>query len=425
MEKYEKIPEGLVEGYLGPCTIIETTVSGATANANTADHGVTQIERVSDKRSPGTPTSTLQQTKSRRLLSPEKPDLCCPKCTKGSTCSTKRCVCIIAKRHCRNCICFEKCSNRSEDINHCVVVETVEAEATELIAAPRTLDYKTNEGENTSASTTDQETVPETLSQVVTPGEEEDQEGSTTMPIGDLPGATISDADRKLLEVYGDYIHQNDGTHLDGGIKDDAVWQEYWRRLVTLPPQRYDVPSGPIGRRFVRLLTKELEGIKSRKWNSEKFLVYQMVILQRSKEVSGAGNIKRRLSKRMDAWEAGKFLMLVQDTERTALAQLAKAQGSSTPEQRAKVYARLVLQGKLRAAVCWITEREKGGILLPDEKDEKTGDTVLEVLQSKHPDARPPDAENFKAYETCPDLLDLDITEEVCCKVARRLRGSA
>jgi hypothetical protein len=182
------------------------------------------------------------------------------------------------------------------------------------------------------------------------------------MPIGDLPGATITDADRKLLEVYGDYIHQNDGTHLDGGIQDDAVWQEYWRKLVTLPPQRYDVPSGPIGRRFVRLLTKELEGIKSRKWNSEKFLVYQMVILQRSKEVSGAGSIKRRLSKRMDAWEAGKLSMLVQDTEQTALAQLAKAQGTLTPEQRAKVYARLVLQGKLRAAVRWITEREKGGI---------------------------------------------------------------
>jgi hypothetical protein len=122
------------------------------------------------------------------------------------------------------------------------------------------------------------------------------------MPIGDLPGVTASDADRKLMEVYGDYIHQNDGSHLDGGIKDDAVWQEHWRKLVILPPQRYDSPSGPVGRRFVRLLTKELEGIHSRKWNSEKFLVFQMVILQRSKEVTGvAGNIKRRLSRRMDA----------------------------------------------------------------------------------------------------------------------------
>ncbi len=259
MVKYEKIPEGLVEGYLGPRTNIEPTVSGTAASANTADHGATQLDRVSDKRSPGTPQSTLRRTKSQRLLSPEKPDLCCPKCTKGSTCSTKRCVCIIANRHCRNCNCFEKCSNRSNDLIYCVTVGQDEAEAPDLIAMPRALNYDEKEGKTNRASNNDPETVLAMLSQVVTLGEEEDQEGSTPMPIGDLPDATISEADRKLLEVYGDYIHQNDGTHLDGGIKDDAIWQEYWRKLATLPPQRYDVPSGPIGRRFVRILTKELE----------------------------------------------------------------------------------------------------------------------------------------------------------------------
>eukprot|EP00978_Attheya_sp_CCMP212_P028315 scaffold97435_cov93-Attheya_sp.AAC.5 len=46
----------------------------------------------------------------------------------------------------------------------------------------------------------------------------------------------------KMFSVYGDYVHQNDGTHLDGGFTDDAQWQEYWRKLVVLPPQRFDVP---------------------------------------------------------------------------------------------------------------------------------------------------------------------------------------
>lgn len=50
---------------------------------------------------------------------------------------------------------------------------------------------------------------------------EEEEEVQDVSPMGDLPGATISEADLKLLEVYGDYIHQNDGTHLD-----DGVWQE-------------------------------------------------------------------------------------------------------------------------------------------------------------------------------------------------------
>ncbi len=57
----------------------------------------------------------------------------------------------------------------------------------------------------------------------------------------------------------------------------------------------------------------------------------------------GSWKHQRQLSKWMDAWEAGTCSMLLQDTEQTALAQLAKAQGSSTPEQKAKVYARLVV----------------------------------------------------------------------------------
>jgi hypothetical protein len=103
-----------------------------------------------------------------------------------------------------------------------------------------------------------------------------------------------------------------------------------------LPTQRYQAPGGPVGRRFVCLLAKELEGIRSRKWNSEWFIVFQMVILQQTKGVSKAGDIKRRLSIRMDTWEDKKYDMLVQDSERTTLAQLARVQGEATSEQRAR-----------------------------------------------------------------------------------------
>lgn len=34
----------------------------------------------------------------------------------------------------------------------------------------------------------------------------------------DLSGATISMANRRLEEVYGDYVYDNPGTHLHGGI---------------------------------------------------------------------------------------------------------------------------------------------------------------------------------------------------------------
>jgi hypothetical protein len=166
------------------------------------------------------------------------------------------------------------------------------------------------------------------------------------------------------------------------------------------------------------MLAAELEGVTSRKWNSERFIVFQMVILQRAKGVTKAGDIKRRLSTRMDSWEEQKFDMLVQDTERTALAQLAKSRGGSTPEQRAKTYNRLILQGKLRAAVRWLTEREKGGVLLPGDTDEKTGETIFDVLKSKHPAARVPEASEMEDYDILPDFVDVDITEDIVEQVA-------
>ncbi len=99
---------------------------------------------------------------------------------------------------------------------------------------------------------------------------------------GDLPGATILDADRILEKVYGDYVHQNSGAHLDGGITNNAMWQGFWRRLIACPSSTYDVPSGAVGKRLVEKIAEELRGVKSRKWNSERFVLFSLVVLQRT-----------------------------------------------------------------------------------------------------------------------------------------------
>ena len=41
----------------------------------------------------------------------------------------------------------------------------------------------------------------------------------------DLQGHRLTPCDHKLRSVYGDHVHRNDGTHLTGGISDDALWQ--------------------------------------------------------------------------------------------------------------------------------------------------------------------------------------------------------
>ncbi len=60
----------------------------------------------------------------------------------------------------------------------------------------------------------------------------------------------------------------------------------------------------------------------------------------------------------------------------------------------------------------YLTDREKGGILYPDYIDERIGTSVLLVLESKHPDARIPDANAIPAYQISPDFVDLDITKD-------------
>ena len=79
--------------------------------------------------------------------------------------------------------------------------------------------------------------------------------------------------------------------HLTGGIADDAIWQERWQQLVSFPSKAYDVPSGAVGKRFVKKVAEELKGIRSRKWNSERFLILQVVILQCTKDVKRSRDV--------------------------------------------------------------------------------------------------------------------------------------
>ena len=43
----------------------------------------------------------------------------------------------------------------------------------------------------------------------------------------DLPEFTLEHVHLLLREVYGKLPHHNDGSHLDGGIADNATWQRH------------------------------------------------------------------------------------------------------------------------------------------------------------------------------------------------------
>ena len=91
-----------------------------------------------------------------------------------------------------------------------------------------------------------------------------------TPPQPTLPQTSL----QKLEAAYGAAIHHNDGKQLDGDIADNKPWQAYWRKIVTLPPQRYDVPARRVSCIFIDALAEELKGVDGRQWYSEWFIVF-------------------------------------------------------------------------------------------------------------------------------------------------------
>ena len=88
------------------------------------------------------------------------------------------------------------------------------------------------------------------------------------------------------------------------------------------------------------------------------------------------------------------------------------------------------MSGNLRQVVCWATNREGGGCLLPDYKCKKTGQPFEEILQQKYADTQVPPVENptcaaFEEYGEIPETVPLDFTDDDIMWVASKLSGAS
>ena len=63
-------------------------------------------------------------------------------------------------------------------------------------------------------------------------------------------------------------------------------------KLVCMPTQCYDAPSGKVGKIFVGILSVELYGVCARRWNAERVIVFQSVILQRTQDINISTQIR-------------------------------------------------------------------------------------------------------------------------------------
>jgi hypothetical protein len=129
----------------------------------------------------------------------------------------------------------------------------------------------------------------------------------------DLARQVLHPCNNQLIAVFGNSIHCNDGRHLDGGIADNGVWQGRYAHVVSHPHPMYNPPKGGVGQRAVATLAREFRGVRERKWNLERTLIFAACVLRKSPGVICARDIKCKVERRLTLWVGGQYDALVQD----------------------------------------------------------------------------------------------------------------
>ena len=149
------------------------------------------------------------------------------------------------------------------------------------------------------------------------------------------------------------------------------------------------------------------------------------MILQRDRMVRKGADIRRLLERCLGLWQQEKFDMLIQEAERCNQALCRSRHSVVDDETVLRVFTKLMLHGKVKAAIRWATERTRGVVLLPsDLLDDSSTTTVMDILRQKHP----PPSSDFVSLLKCdplPQLEDVEITGSHILCSARRIQGGA
>ncbi|CEL91825.1 unnamed protein product, partial [Vitrella brassicaformis CCMP3155] len=183
---------------------------------------------------------------------------------------------------------------------------------------------------------------------------------------------------------------------------------------------------GNLGRAIADAIADEVEKISKLEAPSERAGVFVRTLIQRDPDVKRKRDVKRMLWRRLEMWQKGQVEELVCEAERLDQ-QFPTTQPQLDDASVYRIFNKLMLEGKVRAAVRFVTERGGGGVLHPSAQAEERppGVTVLDVLREKHPPQQQPHEEAFLPCDDLPPLIDVDITDSTVERAARSLSGSA
>ena len=95
----------------------------------------------------------------------------------------------------------------------------------------------------------------------------------------DITSFAMSRAHHMLVEVYGDHLHQNYGTHMDSVIVENDICQHNWIRMAAKSSRWYAMTPGTARRHFTDLLEAYSQGFLDYIWNYDTPIVFTHVVL--------------------------------------------------------------------------------------------------------------------------------------------------
>ena len=188
-----------------------------------------------------------------------------------------------------------------------------------------------------------------------------------------------------------------------------------WRKNTFL------VPYGKIGREFIDQLTTHITD-----WNNaaqmqhialKAAIVLLATALQKPSMKSKAKIHQECLAKRLALWKEGEIDSLLREG-RSIQKRLVKTKRTEPPN-KAKIFAKLVMEGQINSALRYLSENECGGVL-PLTVD------VMGQLKDKHPEAQEAKLGSllFGPVEEVHDSLYQQIDGDMIREAALRTKGS-
>ena len=83
--------------------------------------------------------------------------------------------------------------------------------------------------------------------------------------VEDLQGSAPSRYHQLLVELYINYLHHNNGMHLDGGVSNNSILQHRWCQLVAQSSIWYSKPLWGIVQWFATILAAGWQEVLNQK----------------------------------------------------------------------------------------------------------------------------------------------------------------